>query len=111
MATRLAEPAADALVREDDWGGKAGAFDRIAGCVEFWMNAHELDGAIACGVAFIDAELTCLLPSEREAIGLDPGEAHASHALFFDGQRANRAGGAHLAAVVAGRFATSPVGY
>src|SRR5262245_17968 len=74
------------------------------------MDAHKLDGAIAGGIAFIDAELARLLSREWEAVGFDPGQSHAGDALFLNGQRANRAGRADLAAIIAGGFATGPVG-
>src|SRR5262245_30767354 len=73
------------------------------------MNAHELDRVISRGLALIDAELTPLAPGQRQAVGLDLGQPHSSNALFFDRERANGAGGTDLAAIVAGRFTTSPI--
>src|SRR5690349_19278644 len=111
MTTGLTQAAAHAFVGEDDGRGEARAFYRIAGGVQGGMDAHELDGAVASGVAFIDAELARLCSSERQAVGFDPGQAHARDALFLEGQRANRASGADLATIITGRFATGPVGH
>src|SRR5262245_64279719 len=73
------------------------------------MDAHEFDGVIPRGVALIDTELTRLASGERQAIGLDLGQAHAHNALFLDGERANGARRTDLAAIVAGGFATRPI--
>src|SRR5262245_21905920 len=73
------------------------------------MDAHELDGVIAGGLALIDAELTGFAPGERQAMGLDLCQPHAGNALFLDGERANRARGTDLAAIVASGFATRPI--
>src|SRR5262245_14715238 len=73
------------------------------------MDAHEFDGVIARGVAFIDTELTGLASRERQAIGLDLCQPHAGDALFLDWKRANGARRTYLAAIVAGGFATRPI--
>src|SRR5690349_15659194 len=73
------------------------------------MYAHELDCVISSRRTFIDAQLASLTPSQRQTGRLDLRQSHPGHAFLLDWQRADRAGGTNLPAVVAGRFTSSPI--
>ena len=84
VAARLAQPAADALLRQHHRGEKAGALDGPAGVVHLRPGADELDRVVAGRSALVDAELAVLAAGIGEArLPIHYGQPHSGGPFLF----------------------------